>query len=157
MKTLLVKLINKTILQPFLFIIIFSSFLISCESLSASIDDIEPYDVAPEYDRDYGGYHLLMACKTALRLSENPPSSVGMLNAMDSGQCIGSIKTVAILEIQMGVIFEEEPSFCVSNDVIENPPILIRVVLNFLEENPELLTTFYPALIKMAFIESYPC
>ena len=103
------------------------------------------------------GNELLSNCTKALSVIKDPLSSAqnSKSDAFDTASCISYIEGAVDGIVVADRLVEDRSIFCRPKGV--NNGQLVRVVVKYLEENPESLHEWQFNLVLKALIEAFPC
>jgi len=106
---------------------------------------------------DYDGNQLLGYCQTALKweLTGLYPNQAGMGGAVKAGMCYGYVKGVQATVEMWQSLGPVEFLYCVPEEAEVSQRV--RVVVKYLEDNPEWLHFQASYLVQSAFRIAFPC
>lgn len=106
------------------------------------------------------GNDLLAECKVSVKLADDKNAPATNSQMMGANHCAGLVEgvmdTVALWsEMNKSQKYSTEHCACILNGV--TPEQAIRIVVKYLEDNPNLLHMSDSGLIALALVNAFPC
>src|SRR2546430_10833567 len=118
--------------------------------------------VAEEARSTTDGNALLRQCTYALRADEEPTPNIGLGGAFSAGLCIGLVQGMLDLNTAYTAYYQAtnnttRPLFCVPVGASIASEQGVRIILRYLQTNPERLHQTGSVLALQALREAFPC